>query len=77
MVKWVAIGRSAGPWLIVSKVDGGTPSNEVASADRASVGKVMLANWQKAMFVWALNMLNARFRGVQCGHVHHLPWTKY
>jgi hypothetical protein len=51
MVKWVAIGRSAGPWLTVSKVNGGVPSNKVALADRASVGEVSLANWQKVLFV--------------------------
>jgi hypothetical protein len=51
MVKWVAIGRLAGPWLTVSKVNGGAPSNKVALVDRASVGKVSLADWQKAMFV--------------------------
>jgi hypothetical protein len=47
----VAIGRSAGPWLTVGKANGGAPSNEVALAERASVGKVLLASWQKAMFV--------------------------
>jgi hypothetical protein len=47
----LVIGRSAGPWLMVSKVNGGAPSNEVASADRASVGEVLLADWQKALFV--------------------------
>jgi hypothetical protein len=26
MVKWVAIGRLAGPWLMVSEVDGGAPA---------------------------------------------------
>jgi hypothetical protein len=39
MVKCVAIGRSAGPWLKVGKVDGGAPSDKVASADRVSVGQ--------------------------------------
>jgi hypothetical protein len=51
IVKWVAISRSAGPWLMVGKVDGGVPSNQVALADRASVGEVLLANWQKTTFV--------------------------
>jgi hypothetical protein len=51
MFKWVAIGRSAGPWLTVGEVNGGVPSNKVALADRASVSKVLLANQQKAMFV--------------------------
>jgi hypothetical protein len=48
---WLAIGRSAGPWLTVGEVDGGAPSDEVASLDRASVSKVMSANWQKVLFV--------------------------
>jgi hypothetical protein len=39
MVKWVAIGRSAGPWLTVGKVNGGAPSDKVAFVDRASVGE--------------------------------------
>jgi hypothetical protein len=51
MVKWVAIGRSASPWLMVGKVDGGAPSNKVALADRANVGEVSSANQQKALFV--------------------------
>jgi hypothetical protein len=51
MVKWVAIGRLAGPWLTVGKVNGGVLSNKVASADRASVGEVLLADWQKVLFV--------------------------
>jgi hypothetical protein len=46
----VVIGRSAGPWLTVSKADGGAPSDKVALAERASIGKLSLANWQKAMF---------------------------
>jgi hypothetical protein len=41
MVKWVAIGRSAGPWLMVGKVNGGVPSNEVALVDRASVSRLV------------------------------------
>jgi hypothetical protein len=45
------IGRLASPWLTVSKVDGGAPSDEVASADRASIGKVLSADWQKVLFV--------------------------
>jgi hypothetical protein len=45
MIKWVAIGRLASPWLMVGEVDGGAPSNKVASADRVSIGKVLLANW--------------------------------
>jgi hypothetical protein len=45
------IGRSAGPWLTVSKVDGGAPSNEIALVDRVSIGEVLLANQQKALFV--------------------------
>jgi hypothetical protein len=44
------IGRSAGPWLKVGKVDGGVLSDEIASADRASIGKVLSANWRKALF---------------------------
>jgi hypothetical protein len=51
IVKWVVIGRSAGPWLMLGKVDGGVPSNQVALADRASVGEVLSANRQKATFV--------------------------
>jgi hypothetical protein len=51
MVKWVAIGRSAGPWLTVSEVNGGVPSDKVALADRASVSKVLSADQRKAMFV--------------------------
>jgi hypothetical protein len=51
MVKWVAIGRSAYPWSTVGKVNGGVLSDKVASADRASVGEVLLADWQKALFV--------------------------
>jgi hypothetical protein len=51
LVKWVAIGRSAGPWLTVGKVDGGVLSDKVASADRASIGEVPLAGWQKVLFV--------------------------
>jgi hypothetical protein len=51
MVKWVVIGRSASPWLMVGEVDGGAPSNEVASVDRVSVSEVLSANWQKALFV--------------------------
>jgi hypothetical protein len=39
MVKWVVIGRSAGPWLTVGKVNGGAPSNKVALVDRVSVGE--------------------------------------
>jgi hypothetical protein len=39
MVKWVVIGRSSSPWLTVGEVDGGPPSDEVASADRASISK--------------------------------------
>jgi hypothetical protein len=45
LVKWVAIGRLASPWLTVGKVDGGVPSNKVALADRASIGEVLLADW--------------------------------
>jgi hypothetical protein len=48
---WLAIGRSAGPWLTVSKVDGGALSDKVASVDRASVSKVSLADRQEALFV--------------------------
>jgi hypothetical protein len=51
MVKWVAIGRSAGPWLTVSKVDGGAPRDKAALAARVSVGKVSSANWRKVLFV--------------------------
>jgi hypothetical protein len=51
MVKWVAIGRSASPWLAVGKVNGGAPSNKVALADRASISKVLSANRQKVLFV--------------------------
>jgi hypothetical protein len=39
MVKWVAIGRSASPWLTVGKVNGGAPSNKVALAERVSFGR--------------------------------------
>jgi hypothetical protein len=45
MVKWIVIGRSAGPWLTVSEVDGGALSEEVALADRVSIGKVSSADW--------------------------------
>jgi hypothetical protein len=45
------IGGSAGPWLMVGKVNGGAPSDKIASADRMSVGKVSLADRQKALFV--------------------------
>jgi hypothetical protein len=51
MVKWVAIGRLASPWLMVSKVNGEVPSDKVALVDRASVGQVSLANQQKVLFV--------------------------
>jgi hypothetical protein len=51
MVKWVVIGRLAGPWLTVSKFNGGVPSNEVALADRVSISQVSSANWKKALFV--------------------------
>jgi hypothetical protein len=51
MVKWVAIGRLAGPWLMVSKVDGGVLSDKVASTDRVSIGEVSSANQQKVLFV--------------------------
>jgi hypothetical protein len=47
----VATGRLASPWLTVSKADGGVLSNQVALVERASVGKLSLANQQKAMFV--------------------------
>jgi hypothetical protein len=50
-VKWVAIGGSASPWLMVGEVDGGAPSDEIALADRVSVGKVLSANQQKVLFV--------------------------
>jgi hypothetical protein len=45
------ICRSAGPWLMVGEVDGGAPSDEIALADRASIGKVSSANLKKALFV--------------------------
>jgi hypothetical protein len=48
---WLAIGGSASPWLTVGEVDGGAPSDEIALADRASVGEVSSADWQKALFV--------------------------
>jgi hypothetical protein len=48
---WLAIGRLAGPWLTVSKVDGGAPSDNIALADRASVSKVLSADRRKALFV--------------------------
>jgi hypothetical protein len=51
MVKWVAIGRLASPWLTVGKVNGGVLSDKVASAERVNFGKVLLADWQKATFV--------------------------
>jgi hypothetical protein len=51
MVKWEAIGRSASPWLTVSKGDGGAPSNEVALVERVSVSEVLSADWRKATFV--------------------------
>jgi hypothetical protein len=46
----VEIGKLASPWLTVSKADGGVPSNKVALVKRASVGRWLLANQQKAMF---------------------------
>jgi hypothetical protein len=46
----VEIGKLAGPWLTVSKADGGAPSNKVALAEQASVGGQLLANQQKTMF---------------------------
>jgi hypothetical protein len=48
---WLAIDRSAGPWLIVGEVDGGVPSDEIASVDRVSVGEALLADRQKVSFV--------------------------
>jgi hypothetical protein len=42
-----ATGKSAGPWLTVSKAEEGAPSDKVASAERLSVGGQLLANWQK------------------------------
>jgi hypothetical protein len=51
LVKWVAISRSAGPWLMVGKVDGGAPSDKVASADRASISEVSSADRPKVLFV--------------------------
>jgi hypothetical protein len=47
----VVIGTSAGPWLTVGKANGEAPSNKVASAETAHVGRQLLANWQKVMFV--------------------------
>jgi hypothetical protein len=46
----VEIGKSAGPWLMVSKANGEVLSDKVALVERASIGKWLLANWQKAMF---------------------------
>jgi hypothetical protein len=46
-----AIGKSASPWLTVSKADGEVPSNKVASAETACIGRQLLADWQKVMFV--------------------------
>jgi hypothetical protein len=40
MGKWVVIGRSAGPWIMVGKANGGAPSNNLALLERASIGKV-------------------------------------
>jgi hypothetical protein len=71
---WLAIGRLTNPWLTVSKVNGGALNDKVALVDRASVSKVSSANWQEALFVWALNVLNACFHGVQCGRAHHHAW---
>jgi hypothetical protein len=51
MIKWVAISRSASPWLTVSKVNGGVLSDKVASAERVSVSEVLSANQQKVTFV--------------------------
>jgi hypothetical protein len=47
----VEISRSAGPGLTVGKANGGALSDKVALAERASIGKLSLADWQKAMFV--------------------------
>jgi hypothetical protein len=51
LVKCVVISRLGGPWLMVGKVNGGALSNKIASADRASVSEVSLADWQKVLFV--------------------------
>jgi hypothetical protein len=51
MVKCVVIGRSASPWLTVGKADGGALSDKVALVERVSVGKLLLANQRKVMFV--------------------------
>jgi hypothetical protein len=54
IVKWVAIGGSVSPWLMVGKVNGGAPSNNIASVDKASIGEVLSANWGKALFCVSL-----------------------
>jgi hypothetical protein len=47
----VEIGKSAGPWLMVSKANGEVPSDKAALAETVSIGRQLSANWQKVMFV--------------------------
>jgi hypothetical protein len=65
-VKVVVIGKSASPWLTVGKADGEAPSNKVALAETACIGRQLLADWKKVMFVWQSNVAIERFHGVQC-----------
>jgi hypothetical protein len=37
--------------MMVGKADGETPSNKVALAETASIGRQLSANWLKEMFV--------------------------
>jgi hypothetical protein len=63
----VVIGKLASPWLTVGKANGEVPSNKVALAETVSIGRQLLANQQKVMFVCRSNVLIERFCGVQHG----------
>jgi hypothetical protein len=60
-----AIGKSASPWLTVGKANGEAPSDKVALAETACVGRQLLAKWQKVTFVCRSNVPIERFCGVQ------------
>jgi hypothetical protein len=55
------IDGSAGPWLTVGEVDGGALSNNIALADRASVGKVSSADRRKVLFCVSLECIECVF----------------
>jgi hypothetical protein len=61
----VVISKSAGPWLMVGKADGEALSDKVGLAETVRVGRQLLADQQKVMFVCWSNVLIEWFHGVQ------------